>query len=184
MASMMTRLNLSIKDAYLELIQAEHLDKLYELFELNRDYLRRNIPGIDLIQTREDLQRRWANSNENSMQFGLWLNEKELIGRCRLTKYENSTYADVGYWLSEVHQGQGLMTSAVEELVKFAFEKCNVERIEIHCGINNLKSRSIPERLGFINEGISQTDQPVQLNGQMVQSIVYSKYKSTLNDQL
>jgi ribosomal-protein-serine acetyltransferase len=57
------------------------------------------------------------------------------------------------------------MTSAVEELVKFAFEKCNVKRIEIHCGVNNLKSRSIPERLGFINEGISQTDQPVQLNG-------------------
>jgi hypothetical protein len=46
----MIRLNLSIKDAYLELIQAEHLDKLYELFELNRDYLRRNIPGVDLIQ--------------------------------------------------------------------------------------------------------------------------------------
>jgi ribosomal-protein-serine acetyltransferase len=161
----MIRLNLSIKDAYLELIQAEHLDKLYELFELNRDYL----PGIDLIQTREDLQRRWANSNENSMQFGLWLNEKELFGRRRLTKHENSSSGDIGYWLSEVHQGQGLMTSAVEELVKFAFEKCNVERIEIHCGINNLKSRSIPERLGFINEGISQTDQPVQLNGQMVQ---------------
>ena len=175
MSSKSIRLDLPIKDAYLELIQDQHLDKLYELFQLNRDYLCRNIPGIDLIKTREDLQRRWTNSKENSMQFGLWINEKELIGRCRLTKYQDSSLADIGYWLGESYQGQGLMTAAIDQLVKFAFEQCHVKRVEIHCGINNFKSRSIPERLGFINEGILQTSEPIQLNGQIVQSIVYSK---------
>ena len=54
------RLKLSINDAYLELIQHKHLDKSYELFELNRNYLLENIPGIDLIKIQEDLKRRWG----------------------------------------------------------------------------------------------------------------------------
>src|SRR5579871_216558 len=92
------RQSLSINEAYIELIEPEHMDKFYELFELNRDYLSENIPGIDLIKTREDLQQRWATPKENSMPFGIWLNENQLIGRCRLTRFENSSTADIGYW--------------------------------------------------------------------------------------
>ena len=71
------------------------------------------------------------------------------------------------------------MSSALERLIKFAFEQCHLKRIEIHCGINNIKSRTISERLGFVNEGISQTYQPIVLNGEIVQSIIYSK---SIND--
>lgn len=175
MSSKSIRLNLPGRNAYLELIEDQHFDKFYELFQVNRDYLSRNIPGIDLIKTREDLQQRWSNKNENSLQFGLWMNEIELIGRCRMTKHQDSSLADIGYWLGESYQGQGLMTAAIEQLVKFTFEQWRVKRVEIHCGTNNLKSRAIPERLGFVNEGISATYGSVLLNGQMVQSIVYSK---------
>ncbi|CAF1181122.1 unnamed protein product [Adineta steineri] len=171
-------LNLPNKEAYLELIQPEHIDQLYQLLESNRKYLQKNIPGIDSLQTRDDLQRRWGTSKENSLHFGLWLNKNQLIGRCRLTRDVNTCSADIGYWISESFQGKGLMTSAVEQLIKFAFEKWNIKRMEIHCGVNNLKSRAIPERLGFSNEGISQMYPSILLNGQMLESIVYSKNNS------
>ena len=67
------------------------------------------------------------------------------------------------------------MTAAVAACIRFAFEEWNVERMEIHCGETNLKSRAIPERLGFLNEGISSIHPLVEVNGQMIQSITYSK---------
>ena len=170
-----TRQMLSTRGAYIELIRPEHLNELYELFELNRDYLRQCINGIDSIQSREDLNRRWGVSTNSSLSLGIWVNEAQMVGRCRLTRHDDSNCADVGYWLSERHQGQGLMTSSVEALMKFAFEEWHVKCIEIHCGENNFKSRAIPERLGFLNEGISAVHPLVEVNGQMVRSITYSK---------
>jgi ribosomal-protein-serine acetyltransferase len=175
MTSNFTRQTLTKQGAYIKVIQPEHLNQLYELFELNRDYLRRHIPGIDLLQTREDVFQRWGALRDNSLPLGIWLNETQMVGRCRLRRNEQSNCADIGYWISESYQGQGLMTAAVAVCVQFAFQEWNVEFMEIHCGENNLKSRAIPERLGFLNEGISSIDPPVELNGQMVQSITYSK---------
>lgn len=175
MCSDFIRQMLSTKGAYIELIQPEHVNQLYELFELNRDYLRQCIHGIDSIQTREDLRRRWGVCTNSSISLGIWMNEAQIVGRCRLTRQDDSNCADVGYWLSESHQGQGLVTAAVATLIKFAFEEWHVKCIEIHCGENNVKSRAIPERLGFLNEGISAGHPLVEVNGQMVRSITYSK---------
>ena len=67
------------------------------------------------------------------------------------------------------------MTTAVAACVQFAFEQWNVQRMEIHCGEKNFKSRAIPERLEFFYEGISPNQPFVEVNGQMVASVVYSK---------
>jgi ribosomal-protein-serine acetyltransferase len=178
MCSNFTRQTLTKQGTYIELIQLEHLNQLYELFELNRDYLRLYINGIDSLQTREDVFQRWGALRDNSLPLGIWLNETQMVGRCRLTRNNQSNCADIGYWLSESYQGQGLMTAAAVACIQFAFQQWNVERIEIHCGENNLKSRAIPERLGFVNEGISSIHPLVEVNGQMVQSITYSKCNS------
>jgi ribosomal-protein-serine acetyltransferase len=175
MSSNFTRQILNKQGTYIELIKPEHLDQLYELFELNRDYLRPYMNGIDLLKTREDVFQRFGVLRDNSLPLGIWLDETQLIGRCRLTQDDQSNCATIGYWLSESHQGQGLMTAAVAACIRFAFEDWNVERMEIHCGETNLKSRAIPERLGFLNEGISPTDPLVEVNGQMIQSMTYSK---------
>jgi ribosomal-protein-serine acetyltransferase len=178
MSSNFTRQTLTEQGVYIELIQPEHLDQLYELFELNRNYLRLYINGIDLLQTREQVLKRWGALRDNSLPLGVWLNETQMIGRCRLTRNYESNCADIGYWLSESYQGQGLMTAAVAACVRFAFQEWNVERIEIQCGEDNLKSRAIPERLGFLNEGISSIHPLVEVNGQMVKSITYSMCNS------
>ena len=59
----------------------------------------------------------------------------------------------VGYWLGEGYTGKGIMTKAVIELIHLGFENWPILKIEIHCADNNLKSRAIPEKLRFKNEG-------------------------------
>lgn len=62
----------------------------------------------------------------------------------------------VGYWLVESEQGSGIMTDCVRMLVNYGFDSLSLNRIYIHCANKNHKSRAIPERLGFILEGIFQ----------------------------
>ena len=60
----------------------------------------------------------------------------------------------IGYWLDEGHQGRGLMTRAVRTLVDHAFGAWDLHRVEIQAAVDNRRSRAIPERLGFREEGV------------------------------
>jgi ribosomal-protein-serine acetyltransferase len=62
--------------------------------------------------------------------------------------------ASIGYWLSEDEQGRGTMTDAVRALVEHAFTHWRLNRVEIRADIENLRSRAVPERLGFHQEGV------------------------------
>lgn len=50
------------------------------------------------------------------------------------------------------------MTEAVQGITAFAFEELKARRVEIRCDPQNVKSRAIPERLGFVLEGILRND--------------------------
>jgi ribosomal-protein-serine acetyltransferase len=60
----------------------------------------------------------------------------------------------IGYWLAEEHQGRGLMTRAVSALIEHAFGEWKLHRVEIRAAATNMRSRAIPERLGFEQEGV------------------------------
>ncbi|MPN07345.1 putative ribosomal N-acetyltransferase YdaF [bioreactor metagenome] len=63
---------------------------------------------------------------------------------------------EIGYWLSEEHQGKGVMTKSVKRLCEFAFQELNMNRIQIKCAVGNSASIAVPERLGFMREGIER----------------------------
>lgn len=61
--------------------------------------------------------------------------------------------ASIGYWLGETQEGRGTMTQAVRALTGYAFDHWGLNRVEIRVDVENLRSRAIPERLGFQQEG-------------------------------
>jgi ribosomal-protein-serine acetyltransferase len=60
----------------------------------------------------------------------------------------------IGYWLAADRQGAGTMTRAVCALLDHAFGEWRLNRVEIRAGVLNTRSRAIPERLGFREEGV------------------------------
>jgi ribosomal-protein-serine acetyltransferase len=62
--------------------------------------------------------------------------------------------AHIGYWLAKEAQGKGLITRCCRVLIDYLFDELNLNRIQINCNVENVKSRAIPERLGFQLEGI------------------------------
>lgn len=125
----------------------------------HRDYLRRWLPWLDGIE-----------SEAQSLAFiqGALARERQGAGRTRLVEYRgelsgvvgfNSIDAgnrscEIGYWLSEDRQGCGIMTHCVGTLVEQAFSELHLHRVVIRAAPGNRASRAIPERLGFVQEGV------------------------------
>jgi ribosomal-protein-serine acetyltransferase len=78
----------------------------------------------------------------------------------------------LGYWLDAAHQGRGLMTGAVRLMVDHAITVWKLNRVEIRAAVENRKSRAVPERLGFDQEGVLR--QAELVNGHYLDSVVYA----------
>ncbi len=132
--------------------------RLFDLIESCRSYLREWLPWLDTTQSVEDvnlfiestIQQLTAN---NGFQGGIWEGARILgvIGFHRVDWLNRST--TIGYWLGREFQGRGVMTRACQSMVRHAFSDLHLHRVEIRCAVGNLKSRAIPERLGFKVEG-------------------------------
>ena len=79
---------------------------------------------------------------------------------------------EIGYWLGKSFQGNGLVTKSCRVLIEYAFDELKLNRIEMRCGVENKKSRKIPEKLGFKNEGISR--QTAWLHDRFVDYVIYA----------
>jgi ribosomal-protein-serine acetyltransferase len=66
----------------------------------------------------------------------------------------NNRATSIGYWLTEDRQGRGIMTDAVRALTTHAFDVWGLNRVEIRVAVRNLRSRAVPHRLGFLEEGV------------------------------
>ena len=77
----------------------------------------------------------------------------------------------IGYWLAETHQGRGLVTTACRALVDHAFSAWTLNRVEVRAAVDNLRSRAVPERLGFTLEGTIR--QAEWVNDRYVDHAVY-----------
>jgi ribosomal-protein-serine acetyltransferase len=62
-------------------------------------------------------------------------------------------WAEIGYWIDKDHEGKGIMTESVKALINYGFNELNLHRIQIKCDARNVRSKRIPERLGFKLEG-------------------------------
>ncbi len=83
---------------------------------------------------------------------------------------------EIGYWLSEKYQKQGIVTKSVRSLCGFAFNDLKLNRIEIKCATGNIPSKNIPKKLGFKLEGIERDGE--LLTGNIFTDLeIYSKLR-------
>ena len=85
--------------------------------------------------------------------------------------WENRSTA-IGFWLAAKHEGRGVMTEAARALVDHALLTWKLNRVEIRAAAENRRSRAIPERLGFREEGTLRRAERV--DGRYLDVIVYS----------
>lgn len=147
-------------DAEVELRILEEWDaqELYRLIDLNRAYLRQWLPWVDYETSIEDSRsfvRRSLQHYLDNEGFTMGIRFRDqLVG---VVGYHSIDWpnrkVEIGYWQSADTQGKGIMTRACRAVVQYAFDKLLLNRVTILCAIGNVRSRAIPERLGFTQEG-------------------------------
>jgi RimJ/RimL family protein N-acetyltransferase len=88
--------------------------------------------------------------------------------------------AEVGYWLGEKYWGRGISTYALEWIVKYIFSEFAVHRIYATVFINNLASRRVLEKAGFILEAVHQ--QAVFKEGKFIDECIYKMLNEEFHD--
>lgn len=82
---------------------------------------------------------------------------------------------EIGYWIDTRMSGYGYMVEAVGKLTDFALTELKGKRVEIRCESINGRSRAIPERLGYILEGILRNEDLSVDGEQLTDTCVYGK---------
>jgi RimJ/RimL family protein N-acetyltransferase len=78
--------------------------------------------------------------------------ETMLLGGTGLHTRLGQAAREIGYWIHKDFNNQGYATEVSAALTKVAFEIDHVKRVEIHCDPKNIRSASVPRKLGFIHE--------------------------------
>jgi ribosomal-protein-serine acetyltransferase len=163
-------------DAYLRLLEEADADELHRLIEVNRTYLARWLPwaaGQTFEDTLDFIGAAQSQLSGNDGFQAAIVTGKGIVG---VVGYHAVDWPNrstrIGYWLDEAHQGRGTMTAAVRVLVDHALTVWRLDRVEIGAAVENRRSRAIPERLGFREEGVSRRAELV--GGRYLDSVVYS----------
>ena len=110
--------------------------------------------------------------NKEPLPLCIFLNGKYVGGTGFHNIDWNYKTTEIGYWLAKSVNGKGIITKSVKRLLDYAFDELMLNRVIIRCVPTNLKSRKIPESLGFTNEGIER--EGGFHHGKFVDFVVYS----------
>jgi [ribosomal protein S5]-alanine N-acetyltransferase len=84
--------------------------------------------------------------------------------------------AEIGYWLGENFWGQGIISTAITEIVDFTFRKYDVNRIFAGVFEYNTASMRVLEKAGFIKEAILK--QSLFKEGAFFDEHIYVKFRA------
>lgn len=145
----------------LRLVEERHTEELFALVDRNRAYLREWLPWLDATTTVEDERTFVRSSLEGfakgtTIEFAIW-HKGGISGGIGLHFIDDvNRSGEIGYWVSEDLQGRGLVTRACVAVLDHAFGNLGLNRVVIRVDVGNTRSRAIPERLGFTQEGVTR----------------------------
>jgi ribosomal-protein-serine acetyltransferase len=167
-------------DFSLRLLEERHAPVIFAAVERDRDYLREWLPWVDATHSEDDTLsfiRSVLDQFSSGAGFtaGIWNCERfaGVIGTHKIDWLNRKV--EIGYWLGQSFQGQGIMTDASRAVTTHALGELGLNRVEILSAAGNLRSAAIPRRLGFTLEGTLRQRQLV--NHQFHDSLLFSMLK-------
>ncbi len=167
-------------------IALEDADAIFEIIDTQREHLQEWLPFVPFTVTSQDTKEFIQSvlevpDGEIEPTFTI-RKGKQIVG---LIGFRDSDYfnrkTEIGYWISFACRGQGIVTRATKKLCEYAFETRGMNRVQIRCGVGNIRSSAIPRRLGFTFEGIAR-EAEYHPDNRFIDLEVYSLLNSDLKD--
>jgi len=96
-----------------------------------------------------------------------------LLGSVAINQIDHvHNIGNVGYWVRESMQRQGIATRAARAMAQYGFESLNLTRLEIVAAKDNRASRAVAEKLGATFECVARNR--LYVRGEPLDAAVYS----------
>lgn len=79
----------------------------------------------------------------------------------------------VGYWVDRKHNGRGLATAAVADVIEFAFGEAGLHRLEAGTLVDNHASQRVLEKNGFERYGLAR--KLLKINGEWRDHVLFER---------
>jgi ribosomal-protein-serine acetyltransferase len=148
------------EEVSLRLFITDDAEEFYNLTISSKAYLKEWLGWLDYIESVEDTAENikarliaFAESGGYPKSFAI-IYKGKIAGTIGFNDVNKTNKIGiVGYWLGEKFQGKGIMTRAFKALIDYGFKELGLNRIEVSVATENKKSRALPERFGFTEEG-------------------------------
>lgn len=164
----------------LHLTHPRFANAVFEITDRNRDHISPWLPWIAQTHTVADT-RGWIDATRAEFAEGKALPliicyDDAPVGSVGLHIRQAHSRGEIGYWLDQAHTGRGIMTRACAYVIQQAFEEYQLNRVEIRAAVHNTRSRAIPERFGFVQEGVLR--QMFWVNDEPQDIVIYGKLRA------
>ena len=165
------------KDILLVRIRMKSASVIFKKVEKSRKYLEEWLPWVQETRKVEDVRDfiRMVNKSQclkKDLVMEIW-HKDNFAGIISLKEIDLANKkTEIGYWLTEKYSGKGIMTRSCEALIKYAFEELKLNKVQIKCGVENVRSCNIPKQLKFTFEGMERDGE--YLNRRFMDLKVYS----------
>jgi RimJ/RimL family protein N-acetyltransferase len=105
----------------------------------------------DAVTFLREVDRRWASDDVERNLAIADPGTDDLLGVVTVRLREGG---EVGYWLQAAARGSGLMTEAVNAIVRWAVEEHGIRRLTLTAHPDNLASQRVAEKAGFVQIGL------------------------------
>ncbi|RZS29628.1 RimJ/RimL family protein N-acetyltransferase [Herbihabitans rhizosphaerae] len=93
--------------------------------------------------------------------YGIWRGEAMAGGTLFRVWEKRTGVCEIGVWLAESEQGNGIVTRAVRRMIDYALRERGMHRVEWRCSPDNERSAAVAKRLGFTLDGVLREVFPV-----------------------
>jgi ribosomal-protein-serine acetyltransferase len=143
----------------LRAIAEKDVPRVYAAVDNNRDHLRKFLAWLDMTRSPADIEafrlRSLAQEREGMGLTRIIERDQQVCGVVALTQVDQLNHrAELGYWIDQHLEGRGICRRACVQLIQYAFDHLQLNRLTVAAAVENRRSRALAERLGFTLEGV------------------------------
>lgn len=162
----------------LRAVEEHHVTLLHQLVLKNKTWLQQSLNWPQFVEseddTRKNVQGNMMLHQRGYAKMFLIFMKDELVGVLSFNAIEPANKAGyIGYWLDKAHQGQGILSQALQAFMRYYVERGEIRRFVIKCRVANHNSNRVAQRNGFALEGCLREAE--MLNGRFDDVNLYAR---------
>jgi len=148
------------EEVSLRLFTNDDSEEFYNLVIDSKKHLEKWLTWVGSVESKEDtdesLKLRIESLVENSG-YPMWfaiIYKGKISGTIGFNDIDKTNgVGELGYFLGESFQQKGIMSRAYKTIIDYGFKILSLNRIEAYIANGNERSKALPRRFGFLEEG-------------------------------